>query len=195
MNRSVCEVCQQQFKTESGLSWHLDRIHERRSIDRDVLQSIAVPSNCEPRDLESVRADNRSRPEELDSERGLADLELTGASIDETDERDVLLKKLENMRQELEDMKNRLKAAERLDPTVHTLVAEIARRAEPDRKMSELAQAMSALLWALDRPNRGSTNLVDSISGLMLGPSELNRVRETIRASLYRSVAANKVRS
>lgn len=93
MNRSICDVYQQQFKTESGLSWHTDRMPERR-IRGINLQSIALPSDREPVDLESKRADNGLSPEKLDAEQTLEDIGLRGVSMAETDQRDVLLEKL-----------------------------------------------------------------------------------------------------
>ena len=65
MNQLACRVCQQQFKTASGMNWHLDRIH-----DRAVGDARSEPSSFEEVDaeedaleiaMESLRAELTNR--------------------------------------------------------------------------------------------------------------------------------------
>ena len=65
MNQLDCHVCQQQIKIACGLSWHLDRIH-----DRAVGDAPSDPSNFEEGNvkenaleiaMESLRAELTNR--------------------------------------------------------------------------------------------------------------------------------------
>ena len=47
MNRLVCNICQHQLKTASGLRWHLDRVHDRSVGNVCSVGSELCAKGCE----------------------------------------------------------------------------------------------------------------------------------------------------
>ena len=161
MNQLACSVCQQQFKTASGLSWHLDRIHDRSAGDVHP-----DPSSFEE---DYVEADS---------------LEITAGSLraELTEQGDRFGESLTRLSHDMEDMKHRLREAEK---TAQALSSETARQSNNrDAEIEELRHAVSTLLWDLDRPNHRAPILSALASGGHVEPPDLSGARETIGAFL-----------
>ena len=172
MSHLICSVCHRQFKSSSGLRWHLSRIHDR-AVDRTWPGILA-----ETRELakgENVLAERRNRAEEGWGE--LASLNEGGTPCEALQQRSQDLEgQIAHLGAGIEDLKR--------------LVADLASAGDRAREMlaesDEVVQAVTLLLWASDRPNRVPTSVAD----LLTTPtSALQRAREVIWARLKRDSA------
>lgn len=163
MNQLACYLCQQQFKTASGLSWHLDRIHDR----------LAVDAHSDPSSFDEAYVEADSPEITVESLRA----ELAEQS-------DEFVEYITRLSHDMEEVKGRLREAEKTALTVQALSAETSRQSDRDAEIDELLQAVSTLLWDLDRPNRRSPIFPALASGGPVRPSDLSGARERIEVFL-----------
>ncbi|MCH8189663.1 MAG: hypothetical protein IIB66_13385, partial [Proteobacteria bacterium] len=130
MNRLACHVCQQQFKNESGLSWHLDRIHDRPVGDVRFIQSDPCANSHDAYALGSARIHAQSSFEEADDEVDSREIEMESLRAKLMEKCDRFLERITGLSHEMEEVKHRLRDAEKSALTVEALSVESARRSD-----------------------------------------------------------------
>ena len=166
MNQLACHVCQQQFKTASGMNWHLDRIH-----DRAVGDVTSDPSSLEEDCLES----------------GSLDIKVDSLFAELVEQGDRFEESLTKLNHEMAEMKRRLREWDETALMVQALSTETLRQSERDAEIDELLHAVSTLLWDLDRPNRRPQIFAAWASGGPVTPPDLPYAREKVEAFLRNS--------
>ena len=169
MNRSVCHVCQQQFKTASGHRWHLRGIHDLSDEAFALLGSENLAHGYEagsPGSATSFESEVRDLIEALAGQVK------------------VIAERVGLLNQELAESKGRLHQHEKTAQAVQALSGEVAGLSAMGVEIDTVMQAVVGLLWELDRPSRGSPKLTDLVPRVIVGASDLARFRETIKAFL-----------
>ena len=166
MNNLVCHVCQQQFKAASGLSWHLDRIHDQ-SVEDVHTEPSSLEEDCSEADSLAIKMD--SLPGEL-----MEQIDRIGES-------------LTRFSHDIEEVKRRVFEWDKTALTIQALSTESFRQSERDVEIDELLHAVSTLLWELDRPNRKPQILASFAAGGAVNPPHLPYAREKVAAFLRHS--------
>ena len=161
MSRLACDVCQRQFRSASGLNWHLDRMHDH--LDEDVYSDSArfdagyVETDLLEITVESLRAEFTGHLDRL-----------TGS-----------ITKLSN---EMEEVRRQLGEAGKSALAVQALSAETTRQSDRNAAIDELMHAVSTLVWDLDRPNRKPSIFASFAAGGPVNPPDLPYAREKVEA-------------
>ncbi len=169
MNRLICHVCQQQFKTASGHRWHLSRIHDLSDEDRSSPEQDDLANGYEagsPRPATPYESEVRELIEEL-------------AGQDEA-----IAEQIRVLSEDLAVVKRRLLGPEAAARTIQALTTEVARLSAKGLENDTSMQAIVGLLWELDRPRRGSPKLTDLATRVVVGAADVACFRETIQALL-----------